>query len=57
MIECLDKLEEKETLKGEVADFVIKELIVKPLLKDKAGKDAQIQRLYMLYKAMFEGKI
>ena len=54
MIECLDKLEEKETLKGEVADFVIKELIVKPLLKDKAGKDAQIQRLYMLYKLLFE---
>ena len=37
--------------------LVIKELIVKPPLKDKAGKDIQIQRLYMLYKAMFEGKI
>ena len=47
----------KETLKGEVADFVIKELIVKPLINDNTGKDIQVQRLYMLYKAIFGGNL
>lgn len=44
-----------ETVKGEIADYVIKEIIARPICFDKDNSDIPRQRLYMLYKELFDG--
>lgn len=55
MLSSVSSLNGKETIKGEIADFVIKELIAKPIVEDKANENEQLKRLYMLYKSMLDG--